>query len=360
MTLSIRHAVFVGLLASFAAGCNEQKAARVEPPRPVMAQTVAYGPVQPARSFAGTIRPRVETDQGFRVAGKVARRLVDVGEQVKQGQPLATLDDTDLRLQSEQARAERDAAESALTQAAAEEKRQQSLRDNGWSTAAAIEKARATADEARGRLTRAVRALELADNSRAYATLAADYDGVVTGTGVEPGQVVTAGQMAIRIARTDSLEAVVSIPESLVDVVRRDDARVTLWSEPGRSLPARLREFSPIADAATRTYQARFTLSERPADVKLGMTATVTLAEPAAGNVARLPLSALFSQDNRSSVWVVGADGHLTLKPVDVVSYDSNDVLIRSGVAEGDRVVTLGVQKLDAGQTVRVIDNGRG
>lgn len=160
-----------------------------------------YEADNPERSFVGTIKPRIEADMGFRVPGKVAKRLVEVGDTVNVGQPLATLDEVDLRLQAEQADAELHAATGVLAQAAAAEKRAIDLRAKGWATDAQLDQAKATADEARARLNRAERSVDLTRNSLSYATLEADSRGVVTATLVEPGQVVAAGQTAIRVAR---------------------------------------------------------------------------------------------------------------------------------------------------------------
>jgi RND family efflux transporter MFP subunit len=349
--------VAILLSAGFLTACSEApKSAEKEPGRPVLVQTVKFEPSKTARSFAGTIKTRIETDQGFRITGKVMERLVQVGDRVKAGQPLGTLDTADLKLQIDQAEADLSAAKGSLAQALADEQRQMALRANGWTPTATLEKANAAADEARGRVTRTQRALELAQNSLGYATLTADGDGVVTATAIEPGQVIASGQMAVRVARLAEKEAVVAIPESLVDIVRHSAAKVTLWSDPKHAYAATLREFSPSADAATRTYQARFTISQAPTEMELGMTATVTLTEPNSGDVARLPLSALFSQADKSSVYVVDSQGSLALKPVEVQAYESSAVLIRSGVQDGDKVVTLGVQKLDTDQKVRVVE----
>ena len=204
-------------LAVFAlAGCNEKAAEKAAPGRPVLVATVHYEAETPERSFVGTIRPRIETDMGFRVPGKVAKRLVEVGQTVDVGQPLATLDEVDLKLQAEQAEAEFRAATGVLAQAAAAEQRAKDLRAKGWTTDAQMDQSRAAADEARARLNRAERSVELTKNSLSYATLLADARGVVTATLIEPGQVVASGQTAIRVARFAEKEAVVAIPETLV------------------------------------------------------------------------------------------------------------------------------------------------
>jgi RND family efflux transporter MFP subunit len=347
----------LALVAISLAGCNDKVAEKATPSRPVLVATVHYEAESPSRSFVGTIKPRIEADMGFRVPGKVAKRLVEVGQNVDLGQPLATLDEVDLKLQAEQADAEFHAATGVLAQAAAAETRAKDLRAKGWATDAQLDTAKAAADEARARLDRAVRSVELTKNSLSYATLVADTRGVVTATLIEPGQVVASGQTAIRVARFGEKEAVVAIPETLLGRAKDGIATVSLWSDPNKKYTAKLREIAPAADAATRTYLAKFSLPDAGDAVSLGMTATLTLADPETTRVARLPLSALFSEGGGPSFYIVDDKGDVALKPVAVKSYESNDVIISGGVDEGAKVVALGVQKLDPAQKVRVVSS---
>jgi RND family efflux transporter MFP subunit len=349
--------ISLAFLAIALAGCNDKVAEKATPSRPVLVATVHYAAESPERSFVGTIRPRIETDMGFRVPGKVAKRLVEVGETVDVGQPLATLDEIDLKLQAEQAEAELRAATGVLAQAAAAEQRASDLRAKGWATDAQLDQAKAAGDEARARLNRAQRSVELTNNSLSYATLAADTRGVVTATLIDAGQVVASGQTAIRVARFAEKEAVVAIPETLLGRAKDGVATVSLWSEPNRKYVAKLREVAPSADPATRTYLAKFSLPDAGESVSLGMTATLTLADPATTRVARLPLSALFSEGGDPSLYIVDDKGEVALKPVAVKSYESNCVVISGGVDEGAKVVALGVQKLDPAQKVRVVSS---
>ena len=347
----------LALVAVALAGCNDTVAQKAAPSRPVLVATVHYEAESPERSFVGTIKPRIETDMGFRVPGKVAKRLVEVGQTVELGQPLATLDEVDLKLQAEQAEAELRAATGVQAQASAAETRARDLRVKGWTTDAQMDQARAAADEARARLNRAQRSVELTNNSLSYATLAADSRGVVTATLIDAGQVVASGQTAVRVARFAEKEAVVAIPETLLGRAKDGVASVSLWSEPNKKYVARLREIAPNADPATRTYLAKFSLPDAGDTVSLGMTATLTLADAATQRVARLPLSALFSEGGAPSFYVVDDKGEVSLKPVAVKSYESNDVVVSGGVEEGARVVALGVQKLDPAQKVRIVSS---
>jgi RND family efflux transporter MFP subunit len=129
-----------------------------------------------------------------------------------------------------------------------------------------------------------------------------------------------------------------------------------LWSDPGRRFAAQLRELSPQADPATRTYAARFSILDADDTVALGMTATVTLTRAADAPVAKIPLAAILNRGTGPTVYVVDDAGALALRPVKVASFTQDRALVTSGLADGDKVVTLGVQKLVAGATVRAIE----
>lgn len=338
-----------------ACGKKQEESAERETGRPVLVAPVRYAQQSQARDFVATIRPRVEADQSFRVAGKVVTRQVDAGKLVKAGDVLAMLDEADLRLQKEQSEAEFTAARMARDQTTADERRAIDLHKKGWTAQAALDRVHAAAEEGRGRFQRAQRAVELARNSLNYAVLKADADGVVTQTFIEPGQVVAAGQAAVRLARSGELEAAVALPEAFAATAGAGAARLTLWSNPGKTYRATLRELSPSADAATRTFAARFSIPDADAAVALGMSATLTIASAETQPVASVPLSALYNQGQGASLWKVDADGKLTLTPVNVLRYEASTALVTGGVVEGEKIVVLGVQKLDANQKVRVI-----
>jgi RND family efflux transporter MFP subunit len=341
------------LLAGCDVGSAKEPAAEQARPHPVLVTTVRYESVTQPRSLAATIRPRIESDLGFRVSGKVARRLVQNGDLVRRGQALLALDTTDFKLQLEQAEAEVRAATTAVAQAEADEARTTTLNKSGWSPAAALDKARSAAQEARSRLTRAQRAVELSHNALNYATLEADADGVVTATPVEPGQVVAAGQPAIRLARLGEPEALVALPETFIERARSALGSLTLWSLPGRSYEVKLRELSPMAEGLTRTYAARYTIVNPDEAVRLGMSATLTLTGADSQRAARLPLTAVFNHGQGANVWVVTESDRLTARAVTIARYEVQSVLVTSGVSEGENVVTLGVEKLNEGLLVR-------
>ncbi|QGM47841.1 efflux RND transporter periplasmic adaptor subunit [Methylocystis heyeri] len=344
------------LAAAALGGCDSKpRAADRAPDRPALVSIIHFAPQSRAREFTAAIRPRIESDLGFRVAGKVVRRLVEVGQRVKAGAILAALDDADLKLQKEQADAEYAASNVVQMQTTADETRAARLKQQGWTAQAALDRAHAAAQEARSRNQRAARAVELARNSLDYAVLRADADGVVTQTSIEPGQVVAAGAPAVRIARDGEMEAAVALPESYANAAGEGEARLFLWSRPDKTYRAKLRELSPSADPATRNFAARFSILDPDPAISLGMSATLVIAGRSETPAIGVPLSALFNQGEGAGLWRVDAEGGLSLIPVSVLRYEADRAIVSGPLEEGDKYVVLGVQKLDPAQRVRVI-----
>lgn len=336
--------------------CREE-ARPVEAVQPIRAAVVHLAPMSETHSYVGTIKPRYESDLGFRVAGKITARLVNVGDAVLSGQVLARLDPIDYRLSRESSEAELKAARSSLSQAEADEGRFRKLNQQAWVSNSTFEQKKAIADEARGRVERAMRALELARNQLDYTELRATNTGIVTALPVETGQVVAPGQLICRVARLDELEVAVSIPEGRLESDRSMEAHIALWASPESHYEARLREISPDADRATRTFQARYTILHPDARLALGKTATVVLARPRAFELMRLPLAAVFKDQGPPSVWLIDeAQGRVRKTEVEVTRWDDGSVVVSHGLEPGQKIVALGVHKLDAGKRVRIVE----
>lgn len=345
--------IAAGLLLS---ACKAEKQVQAPAAQPVQVMRLQPSPAEASWSYVGVVRPRTETDLGFRVGGKITERLVEVGQTVEEGQVIARLDPTDFRLSLEMQQAELAAALSSREQAVAAEARFRTLLQQGHVAKAALEQRTATADEARSRVDRAERALALARNQLAYAELKADRRGVVSTLPVEVGQVVAAGQAVARISHRNGLEAEVAIPEHMIAAVKAATATAEIWGVKEERIPARLRELSPEADRNSRTFRARFTI-EQPAAVELGRTVTVHLARRGAETVVRVPLAALMSDGRGAAVWVVDSSGtRVRRTPVTVVSLASDHAVLAGGVTPGEQIVTLGVHMLDEAKPVRIIE----
>jgi len=340
--------------------------------RAVQTQVVAATSLREGSVYSGEIRARHETDLGFRVPGKIAARLVDVGTSVRRGQVLARLDPADNQTSADAARAAVSGARTEYQFARAEFERYRSLAEKNFVSRTALDQRKAALDVASARLEQAEAQQSLSRNQLGYTSLIADQDGVITAVMGEAGQVVAAGQTVVRLARHGGKEVLISIPETRLAVTRATkEVMVRLWADPARTYKGRLRELSPIADAGTRTFAARISVLDAGAEVALGMTANVLFpvhAKTGAGGreTILLPLTALYrhagqsaqggqaNQADNASVWVVDPKtGQVALKPVTVAQYRENGVEIAAGLAIGETVVTAGVNKLVAGQVVR-------
>ncbi len=323
-------------------------------PRPARVQEVVLQAATQRMTLAGVVAPRIETNLGFRVNGKIIAREVDVGARVVAGQVLARLDPNDLQLARDNAAAALSATEAEEARARADLERYAGLRGSAAYVAQTYDQRLSNANAARARLDQARAQLATAENNLSYAALVADAPGVITGLTMEVGQVVSAGQQVARLARTEELEIQVNIPEQRLGFVgAASDVAFDLWAQPGHSFKARLRELAPAADPATRTYAARFSLIERPPVAALGMTASLIVERRSDDKVAELPMTAIFQQGPSPAVWVVDrASNTVALRPVSVLRWRDDTAVISAGLSDGDLVVTAGVHKLEAGQRV--------
>lgn len=336
------------------AGCSKP-APKVEDVRPVRALVLASSHVDVNAEFPGEVRARVESRLGFRVGGKIVARKVDVGALVKRGQVLMQLDPQDLQLSQAQALAALRAAETNRDLARADLKRYQELRERNFVSQAVLDSKVSAAKAGQANVDSAQAAYRGQSNQAGYALLTADVDGVVTAVDAEAGQVVAAGATVVRLAKAGEKEVVIGIPEDKVEQLRQvRDVRVRLWAEPGKSVPGTLREIAPAADPVTRTYTAKVTIPDSLNSARLGMTAVVQFASHSAAPQIRVPLTALFYEKSATSVWLV-ENGAVKLAPVTIVGAAGNDLLLGSGVAAGQTVVTAGVNLLKPGQRVTIL-----
>jgi membrane fusion protein, multidrug efflux system len=345
-------------VAAFSWTANASRPTASEPViRPAKVTEIAYKRRSQTLVLAGTVVPRIESNLGFRVAGKIVARSVDVGTVVKSGDLIAQLDPADYRLAVDNARAALASAEADHARAKADHERYLNLRGSAVFTAQTLEQRQSLAATALARVEQARSQLASAENNLAYTELRADSEGVVTAVQAEVGQVMAQGQGVMRVARTDELEILVGVPEHRLKTVREArSASFELWSDQGHRYAARLRELSPSADPMTRTYPARFSVVEQPEFIGLGMTATLAFERPEVHSVAEVPLSAIFQRGTQPAVWVVDREtGTVALRAVTVARWRDDSAAIASGVKEGELIATAGVHKLEPGQKVKPV-----
>lgn len=338
------------------AACSRQEAVP-EPVRSVRTQVVGTGDATGALEFAGEVRSRVESRLGFQVGGKIVKRLVALGQPVRLGQALAQIDPRDLQLGQEVARASVSGAQVQYDQAARDLKRLKELRDQGFISAAQLERQEASWSAAQASLRQAKAQAGLQGNQAAYATLTADASGVITSVDAEAGQVVGAGTPVVSLAHDGPRDVVFSVPEDraawVKSLLRKPGAvKVRRWGTQ-TTLPATVREIAAAADPVTRTFLVKADVGQ--ADLALGQTATVLVDASGGGaRTLRLPISALLGSGASSFVWVLDPSAMTVSKqPVSVAGVSGDGVLIGSGLQRGQEIVTAGVHVLQPGQKVK-------
>jgi RND family efflux transporter MFP subunit len=311
------------------------------------------------RGFTGNIAAKVQSNLGFRVAGKIVERLVNVGEPVKAGQPLMWIDETDLRLALTAKRNTVIAARASVVQLEADERRYADLVSKGWASRQRYEQAKAASDTAKARLAAAEAEARVAENEAAYSALVADADGTVVETLGEPGQVVSAGQTVVRLAHAGPREALVALPETIRPPIG-SVAEASVYGSDGRRDAAHLRQLSDSADTQTRTYDARYVLDGEAAAAPLGATVTIWLASQASQPEVQVPLGAVLDDGAKTGVWVFDSGtSTVHFRPVKLVRVTSETAVI-SGLNSGDPVVSLGAHLLREGVSVRTAPDSRG
>jgi RND family efflux transporter MFP subunit len=346
-------AVFM-TVALMMAGCSKPAAKdpRLLPPRVVVFKAQANR--SNSRTFTGVVEARVQSDLGFRVAGKILERSVDVGQRVQKGQVLMKLDPDDLKLSFASQQAIVEAARAKYIQAKADEARFAALVKSGAVSHMEYDQARATLDSTKAQLDAAEAQARVSNNSSEYAVLSADADGVIVRTLSEPGQVVAAGQTVIQLAHDDPREAVINLPEG----VRPDlgtTASAQLYGQ-AQKYQATLRQLSDAADPGSRTFEARYVLEGEAASAPLGSTVTVELLtkqDPASQSVL-VPVGAIYDRGSGPGVWIVDDKSEVKFRSVQIASIGQEEVVVCRGLDPDEKVVALGAHLLHEGQVVNV------
>jgi RND family efflux transporter MFP subunit len=344
----------VSVLAGALAGCGEAPAPGASEPRQVAVALATTGAATTVTRLTGDIQAANEADLGFRIAGKVAERLVDVGDRITAGQVLARLDPVNETNALAAARAVRTAALGEVEQTRTAFERQDRLMSQGFTTRRQFEQAQAAMEVAQARLDEADAQVALAQDRLGFTELRADVGGVVTTRRLEAGEVIQAGQVVFRLARDDGRDAVFDVAPRFLDEKPAEGIfRIALASDPNVVAAGRVREISPQADPVTGTFRIRVGLERTPSAMALGAT-IVGVLEKSSALVVSVPASALTVMGADPAVWVVDpATFKVALRRVEVLRFEYARVMIAQGLQAGDMVVSGGIQALHPGQTVK-------
>lgn len=323
------------------------------PPRPALVTIAGKSTENNEMVLVGEVKSRYESNQGFRIKGKIIERKVEVGSLVKKGQALARLDATDTNLNVQAASADIRAAEANYALAKAEVERQRSLFNKKFISASALDMREAELKISSARLDQIKAQAAVSGNQSRYTTLVADRDGVVTQIHAEPGQVVDAGAVIAQIVDSSQLEVLVAVPESRMKNLKvGDSVEIILWANRDKSYQGKVREISPAANSATRAFDVRVSVGDKDANIKLGMTAGVSFEKNNVPQEIIIPAQALTQFNGKASVWVIEND---IANPREVTAgqYGETGVPITSGLKVGEMVAIAGVHTLVKGQKVK-------
>lgn len=340
-------------LALSLAGCGGEKAQPVRALLLVKTEVVRLQPSQTVIRLTGDVQARVSTELSFRVSGRVTERLVDVGAHVNAGEVLARIDPTEQQADLAGSQAAVASAEAQVRVATANFERQKSLIDKGFTTRVAYDQAQEALRTAEGSLETAKAQLGNSTDALSYTELRASAPGIITARNIEVGQVAQAAQSAYTLAEDGARDAVVDVYESIfLTQWEGEGAKLTLLSDPSVTATARPREISPSVDPKTGSVRVKMSIIDPPAAMTLG---SVVVAEGRSKPVDKiaLPWSALTSDIHGPAVWVVDPSSHaVSLRSVVIETYETNSVVVASGLKPGERVVTEGGKFLRPAQIV--------
>ncbi|MCV3242572.1 efflux RND transporter periplasmic adaptor subunit [Mesorhizobium sp. ZC-5] len=346
---SLRPFARLVLLAGLGVGvaaCTEAKTETVaEVVRPVKVVEIANADATRKLDYSGTVKARTEMNLGFRVAGKVIERHVDIGDRVKPGDLLARIDPTDYELAVTTADANLAAAERQVETAGFAMKRAEQLFAKKFSPQADLDTATLSYQQAVATRDAARSSRRQAANQVGYAELRTDQGGMVTSIGADRGQVVAIGTPVVTVAVDGEKEIQIAVPESDISHFKPGQpVAVGFWTDDRLRLDGKVRELSGSADPLSRTFSVRVSLPDDPR-VLLGMTATVAATITIDRPLISVPIEALAEKAGKKIVWVVDRDqATVHAREVEVTDFGPNGVRVASGLQPRDLVVAAGTQ----------------
>ncbi|WP_319410296.1 efflux RND transporter periplasmic adaptor subunit [uncultured Cohaesibacter sp.] len=355
-----KHFMLIGLMAILLSGCNnslfssaDANEGVVEDPnaRPAKIATAQRVALSLPKAFPGVTKASKKAILSFRVDGQIEDFPVHAGENLKEGDLIARLDDEPYRNVVASQQAAYDLAKISL-------ERTQKLFEKEHV-------AKSTLDSAQSTFTAAEAALKSAKDNVKYTELSAPFDGIVAQTYVERYQTVSAGTQIVQFLGTNDIDVEFNVPEKLF--LRFNPKKLAVYpnlaiqfdSLPGKSYEASYKEIDTIPDSVTRSYAVTVTMP-RPDDLTVfpGMSVTAsidlaTLLSNSNDGGVLVPLESVFDQDGKRWVWKLDEQNEAHKTEVKVYGLQDGQLRISNGLSEGDRVIAIGVSYVTEGMKVR-------
>lgn len=358
MTAPTRTLALVACLCAALAGCGKDATSTDDQPaaRPGMAVSttpVITRPLASGVTVSGPVSAVEEMQLGVEVSGlRVTALNVDVGEEVRRGQVLLTLDHRVLDSDLAQADAALREAEAGAVLARSHLARGQGLAAGQYISAMQLDELRAARTQSEARVGTARAARDASALRRSFADLRAPASGIISKRLVQPGQVVAAGSELMRLIKDGRLEWRAELPAAQLGEVRPGD-RIELRTRAGQRVDGSVRAVTPGVDSQTRTGTVYADLPQ-PGDLQPGsyLEGRISTGISAA---AVVPAAAVVLRDGFPVVFTVDAQRVAHLVRIERGGRDAGFVEVRSGVKPGDQVVAQGAGFLADGDKVRVV-----
>lgn len=316
--------------------------------------TIGNANNQTMTTFHGVVHAKFEPNLSFRVNGKIISRAVDIGQSVKSGQVLGTLDNTDYKLSADSANSQVAASKSNYVTQQANLGRYKQLLEQNFVSQAQYDTQKAQYDSAKAQYEEAKNQLSNSKNQVKYTTLVAPSDGIITSTNMEAGQVVTSGQVVATMAVSGDKEVIIELPEAQVNNYKAGmPATIKLWAT-DKVYNGSVRVINQASDQQTRTFTARVIINSPESEIKYGMAADVTIAPLNSQDGMDLPLDSIYAINGISYIWLINAKSQVEQVEVKILSTDGSSVRVAApSLKNGDKIVKAGANFIHAGQTVK-------
>ncbi|HET9679355.1 MAG TPA: efflux RND transporter periplasmic adaptor subunit [Gammaproteobacteria bacterium] len=319
------------------------------PAIPVEVAVARQGDISAWYTGTATLEARYEADAIAKVAGVVEEILVEEGETVEKGQPLARLADERLKLELARARANMAQLEQEFT-------RSKQLHARNLISTAEFERQKYEIAALRA-------AMQLAELQHAWTTLRAPISGVISARFIKAGNMIEANQKAFHIVDMTPLIAQVHVPETeLASLHTGQSATISPQAAPAQQFDAHVERVSPVVDADTGTFKITLRLNEsvNNADnlLRPGMFVTTRIEQAVHKNTVLIPRGALFDDNSLQAgqqAIFVARDGVAHLQAVTPGFSSGNHVEILSGLTAGTKVITVGQNSLRDGASIALI-----
>ncbi len=302
----------------------------------------------------GTIRAVDDVQVSAEASGRVVEIPVTVSDVVEAGSVLVRLDDELAELAVRQARAGLLTAEAELADAELALKRSQSLWDNDDISDLELETAETRATAARAGFATAEAALATAGRQLANTSISAPVSGRVAFVHVVEGQLVSAGVPVAHVVNDERLELDFGVSEdNVVEMRPGQKATVTAGALPGEEFPGRVEYVGPRADDMTKTYPVRVTFANRGRRLRSGMIAEATVVARELRDAILIEQDWLVTRFGEPAVFVA-ADSIAVLRKVELGETIGGEVVIRSGLEIGDKLISVGTTRVSDGAPVAI------